>query len=64
MEGGMAVWRNGGVAYRSTITFHSGSLRDGIHYMAAREAGIEIGRHGQRKQRTKGSDPPCSKINN
>ena len=35
MEGGMAVLRNGGVACRSTTTFHSGSLRDGIHYMAA-----------------------------
>lgn len=57
MDGGMAVFRNGGVACRSTITFHSGSLRDGIHYMVARgtdgnrgekKTHTEIGRHGQR----------------
>ncbi len=60
-EGGVAVLRNGGVACRSTITFHSGSLRDGIHYMAARETetddrkkqkDIEMGRQGQEKKKT------------
>ena len=39
--GGMAVLRNGEVARRSTITFHSGSLRDGIHYMAEGETDRE-----------------------
>lgn len=62
MEGGMAVFRNGGVACRSTITFHSGSLRDGIHYTVARETDrnrgekkthTEIGRHRQRGEKKK-----------
>lgn len=62
MEGGMAVFRNGGVACRSTITFHSGSLRDGIHYTVARETDgnrgeekthMEIGRHEQRGEKKK-----------
>lgn len=58
----MAVFRNGGVACRSTITFHSGSLRDGIHYTVARETDgnrgeekthMEIGRHEQRGEKKK-----------
>lgn len=77
MEGGMAILRNEGVACRSSITFHSGSLRDGIHYMAARETDkgrgekkrkekdMKIDRHeeGGKKER-RGSDPACSESNN
>lgn len=44
----MAILRNEGVACRSSITFHSGSLRDGIHYMAARET--DKGRGGKKRK--------------
>lgn len=60
----MAELRNGGVTCRSTITFHSGSLRDGIHYMAEGEKGteerekqkkkdLEIGRYRQGEKHEK-----------
>lgn len=42
----------------STITFHSGSLRDGIHYMAAKETdmgrkekAIEMGRYREKGEK-------------
>lgn len=44
MEGGMVVLRNEGVACRSTITFHSGSLWD--------RGEKKTERHGDRQTQT------------
>lgn len=52
MEGGMAILRNGRAACRSTITFHRGSLRDGIHYTAREGSRQGQGREGGKNRKT------------